>query len=98
MPETAAAKQIETSPADDSAAWARVRTLACELTVELILPDVKVRHLIHLQNGLVIDSRWAVGADVPVRINGTLVAWGEFEVVAGRLAVRITELAQQRSE
>ena len=98
MPEAALATQIETSPADDLAAWARLRNLACELTVELTLPNVKVRDLMRMQCGLVIDSRWEVSADVPIQVNGVLIAWGEFEVVAGRLAVRLTELAQPRSE
>ncbi len=98
MPETAAVTQLETSIADDSAAWARVRNLGCELTVELALPGIKVRDLMGYQSGWVIDSPWEVSADVPVLVNGVLIAWGEFEVVGGRLAVRITELAQPSEE
>ncbi len=98
MPETAAVTQLESSLVDDSAAWARVRKLACDLTVDLSLPEIRVCDLMRMQSGWIIDSQWEVSADVPLLINGVLIAWGEFEVVAGRLAVRITELAQPATE
>lgn len=94
MPETAAAPQVETSLADHSAAWARARNLACELTVELALPGIRVRDLVSMRTGTVIESHWQVSADVPLLVNGVLLAYGEFEVVVGRLALRLTELAQ----
>lgn len=94
MPEVAATSQKEAFAQEDLPGWARVRNLVCELTVELPLPNTTVRDLTRMEKGWVIDSRWAVGADVPMRINEVLIAWGEFEVVAGRLALRITELAQ----
>ena len=98
MPESAAVTQGETPAVDDSVAWARVRNLGCSLTVELALPDITVRDLMQMQGDTVIDSRWEVSADVPLLVNGVLIAWGEFEVVGGRLAVRITELAQRSVE
>ncbi len=93
MPETAAATQSETPASGSPGAWARVQSLACDLTVELALPEVRVRDLMQMRPGWVIDSSWEVSADVPMRVNGVLIAWGEFEVVAGRLAVRMTELS-----
>lgn len=66
--------------------------LPCDLTIDLPLPGFKVGDLAKLVPRMVIDSHWPVGEDVPVRVNGHLVAWSEFEVVGNRLAVRLTEL------
>jgi hypothetical protein len=40
----------------------------------------------------VIDTRWAQTADVPVRVNGLLLSWAEFELIGNKIAVRLTEL------
>jgi flagellar motor switch/type III secretory pathway protein FliN len=91
MTETAAAIKKESGAADDEK-WTRVLALPGELTVELPLPGFRVADLVRLRPQMVVDSRWHAGEDVPLRVNGQLVAWGEFEVVSNRLAVRITEL------
>lgn len=73
--------------------WARVENLPCLLTVEIPVPGFAVGDLVHLAPGKVIATRWVAGQDVPLRINGELIAWSEFDVVEERLAVRMTELA-----
>ena len=73
--------------------WRPVLGLRCELTVDLPLPDFKIADLLKLRAGSVIDAHWRVGQDVPLCLNATLIGWSEFEVVAGNLAVRLTELA-----
>lgn len=73
--------------------WARVDLLPCLLTIEISVPGFTVRDLVHLQRGRIIATRWTVGQDVPLQVNGELIAWSEFEVVQNRLAVRLTELA-----
>ena len=73
--------------------WAHVRDLTCHLTVDLPLPGFRVANLMALGKRSVIDTHWSVGNDVPLRVNGELLAWCEFEVVENRLAVRLTELA-----
>ena len=82
-------------PVADASAerWARVDPLPCLLTIEISVPGFTVADLVNLQRGRIIASRWTVGQDVPLRINGALIAWSEFEVVQNRLAVRLTELA-----
>jgi len=77
---------------DEDPRWRPVLRLPCELTVELPLPDFKVSDLLQLQAGLVIPTRWRLTHDVPLRVNGTLIGWGEFEAAGNRLAVRLTEL------
>jgi flagellar motor switch protein FliN len=87
----AAAQPKPEAPAAEP--WARVEALPCLLTVEIPVPGFTVSDLVHLEPGRIIATRWTVGQDVPLRINGELIAWSEFEVVQDRLAVRLTELA-----
>jgi flagellar motor switch/type III secretory pathway protein FliN len=91
MTETAVAPEAVTS--DGHAAWVHVLDLLCELSIVLPMPGFKLGDLLRLQDKSIVDSHWAIGSDVPVRVNGELIAWSEFEVVGENLAVRITELA-----
>jgi flagellar motor switch/type III secretory pathway protein FliN len=77
----------------EEARWQPVLALPCELVVELPLPNFKVSDFLKLQAGSVIATEWRVTRDVPLRANGTLIAWGEFDGSGNRLAVRLTELA-----
>jgi flagellar motor switch protein FliN/FliY len=79
--------------APPSVDWSHVQELRCELTVDLPLPEFRVADWLELRPRTVIDTRWRVGNDVPLRVNGELLGWCEFEVVEGRLAIRLTELA-----
>ena len=81
------------APEGEESRWRPVLGLDCELTVELPLPDFKVADFLKLQPGSVIATRWRVTHDVPLRANGTLIGWCEFEGAGNRLAVRLTELA-----
>jgi flagellar motor switch/type III secretory pathway protein FliN len=73
--------------------WQPVLGLPCELMVDLPIPGFRIADLLQLRPGSVINAVWRVGQDVPLRLNGTLVGWGEFEVMGNSLAVRLTELA-----
>ena len=92
---SAAEQEIVDSVAEDEAdaAWKPVLGLPCELSVDLPLPSFRVADLMKLRKGSVIDTGWHLGRDVPLRLNGSLIGWSEFEVVNQRLAVRLTELA-----
>lgn len=72
--------------------WEGCRQLWCVLNVELPVPAFTVRQLLELQRGSLVDTRWSVASDVPLRVNGELVAWSEFEVTDERYGVRLTEL------
>jgi flagellar motor switch/type III secretory pathway protein FliN len=92
--ENSSQKPQTTSPVEGSEArWRPVLKLPCLLTVELSLPKFKVSDFVKLQPGAVISTGWRLSRDVPLRVNGTLIAWGEFEGTGKRLAVRLTELA-----
>ncbi len=73
--------------------WRPVLGLPCGLTVDLPLPGFKISDFLKLRPASVIDAHWRLGHDVPLRLNGTLIGWVEFEVVGNNLAVRLTELA-----
>jgi flagellar motor switch/type III secretory pathway protein FliN len=92
--ETAAEKvSVVREVGDEDARWQPVLALPCELVVELPLPNFKVSDFLKLQAGSVIATEWRITRDVPLRANGTLIAWGEFDGSGNRLAVRLTELA-----
>lgn len=77
----------------DEARWQPVLGLSCDLTVDLPMPNFTIADLLKLRVGSVVNAQWRVGQDVPLRLNGTAIGWIEFEVVAEKLAVRLTELA-----
>ncbi|MBZ5574129.1 MAG: FliM/FliN family flagellar motor C-terminal domain-containing protein [Acidobacteriia bacterium] len=87
-----ATAKSENELATDSDAWAQALTLSCRLTLDMPLPGFRVTDLLRLQPRTVINSHWRVGTDVPLRVNGKVIASGEFEVVGDHLAVRLTEL------
>jgi flagellar motor switch/type III secretory pathway protein FliN len=82
----------ESESAANSETWAHALLLACKLTVDLPFPGFTVADMLRLQQGVVIPAYWRMGADVPLRVNGTLLAHGEFEVAGEQLAIRLTEL------
>jgi flagellar motor switch protein FliM len=70
-----------------------VARLPVELDVVVPIRGFKVRNLIALANGQVIESRWGHAEDVPLAAGEVQLAWCEFEVIDSRLAVRVTRLA-----
>ncbi|MFZ1158978.1 MAG: FliM/FliN family flagellar motor C-terminal domain-containing protein [Candidatus Sulfotelmatobacter sp.] len=77
----------------DETRWRPLLGLPGQLTVDLPLPDFTVADLLQMAVGSVMRTGWQVARDVPLRVNGTLIGWSEFEAVGNRLAVRLTELA-----
>src|ERR1700682_1060766 len=73
--------------------WRAVLRLPCLLTVGLSLAEVRIGDFLQLRIGSVVRTNWQAVRDVPLRVNGALIGWSEFEVVGNRLAVRVTELA-----
>lgn len=62
------------------------------VTVELGRVPLKVRDLLRLAEGSVIELDRVAGAPVDILVNGSLVARGDVVVVDDELGVRITEL------
>ena len=70
-----------------------VMRLPVEVEVAIPLRDFRVRNLLALTAGVVVESRWVNGEDVPLGAGNVQLAWSEFEVMDTRLAVRLTRLA-----
>lgn len=67
--------------------------LPCTLVLEVPVVGFKVGDLLGLTTGSIIETTYHQSSDLPLRVNGQLVGWTEFEVVGERLAVRLTDLS-----
>jgi flagellar motor switch/type III secretory pathway protein FliN len=76
----------------DAAIDGPVARLPVELDVVVPVREFRVRHLLALEPGELIESQWNYGDDVPLAAGDVQLAWSEFEVLENRLAVRITRL------
>jgi flagellar motor switch/type III secretory pathway protein FliN len=63
------------------------------LRVEVPLVALTVGDLFRLDKGSIVSTGQLTGANVPLRVGGRLLAWGEFQVIGEHLAVRVAELA-----
>jgi hypothetical protein len=66
--------------------------LPVEMDVAIPLRGFRVRHLLVLTPGTVVESQWGHDEDVPLGSRDVQLAWSEFEVADSRLAVRLTRL------
>ena len=83
---------LEEQPAE-SGRDTRLDRLPMQLDVMVRVPRFRVKDLLAMEQSTVIETVHDHSQDVPVRCGGALLAWGEFEVVEQKLAVRITRLA-----
>jgi flagellar motor switch protein FliN/FliY len=72
--------------------WPEAMELSCQLYVALEIPRFTIRDLLSLDVNSLVDTRRREGAHVPVLVNSVMVGWAEFDVIDGRLAVRMTEM------
>jgi len=69
-----------------------VARLPVELDVSIPVRKFRVRSLLALEPGHLIESQWGNGVDVPLASGNVQLAWSEFEVIDLQLAVRLTRL------
>jgi flagellar motor switch/type III secretory pathway protein FliN len=81
------AQSTVTSPANPLA-----MRLPVELEVTIPVRDFRVRNLLALHSGSLVESQWVHGEDVPLGSADVQLAWTEFDVVDTQLAVRLTRL------
>jgi flagellar motor switch/type III secretory pathway protein FliN len=98
VPESAAGQALVPASrpleGDEQAAFGpAVARLPVELGIAVPVREFRVRHLLALAPGQVIESQWSHGDDVPLAAGDVQLAWSEFEVVDTQLAVRVTRLA-----
>jgi len=67
--------------------------LPCILALDLPVVNFTVGDLLNLTKGSIVETAYHQSSDLPLRVNGQLVGWTEFEVVGERLAVRLTDLS-----
>jgi flagellar motor switch/type III secretory pathway protein FliN len=67
--------------------------LPCTLALDIPVVKFTISDLLNLQNGSIVETAYHQSSDLPLRVNGQLVGWTEFEVVGERLAVRLTDLS-----
>ncbi len=72
--------------------WDVVQGLPYTLTVEVLVPNFTIGDLLRLEKDSIVETHWSQGMDVPLRANGEVMGWAEFEVMGDRLAVRLTDL------
>jgi flagellar motor switch protein FliN/FliY len=78
---------------EPAALSAPVSLLPVELDVAVPVRKFRVRNLLALEPGQLIESKWGNGEDVPLASGQVQLAWSEFEVIETQLAVRISRLA-----
>jgi flagellar motor switch/type III secretory pathway protein FliN len=67
--------------------------LPCSLALDIPVVKFTVGDLLNLAEGDIVETAYHQSSDLPLRVNGQLVGWTEFEVVGERLAVRLTDLS-----
>lgn len=67
--------------------------LPCTLVLEIPVAGFTVGDLLGLTTDSIVETAYHQSSDLPLRVNGQLVGWTEFEVVGERLAVRLTDLS-----
>jgi flagellar motor switch protein FliN/FliY len=70
-----------------------VSSLPVEVSVAVPLRDFRLRNLLALAPGVLVESEWEHGDDLPLACGDVQLAWTEFEVIDMQLAVRLTRLA-----
>lgn len=88
LPTASAAVDEEDLLANSAAA-----ALPVEMEVGVPVRDFRVRHLLALEPGQVIESQWSHVEDFPIGTGDVQLAWSEFEVLDSQMAVRLTRLA-----
>ncbi len=66
--------------------------LPCTLALEVSVVGFTVSSLLKLAQGALVRTSCHQSSDIPLHVNGILMAWTEFEVIGDRLAARITDL------
>jgi flagellar motor switch protein FliN/FliY len=66
--------------------------LPVEVEVGIPVKGFRVRNLLALSPGVVVESEWGQGDDMPLAAGAVQLAWSEFEVINTQMAVRLTRL------
>lgn len=96
---TAATQPVAASPApqspreEEDAGWQRVKDLLCQISIGVGVSGFGLKELLQLKPESIVRSQTSATANLPVRVNGELIAWSDFEVRGSKVCIRLTELA-----
>jgi len=76
--------------------WEALVYLTCSITAELDVPGLTVEDVLHLSPGAVLNTRWRTNRDLPLRVNGRLLGYAEFDSGDDAMGVRLTEFAWEQ--
>lgn len=82
----------EEHPLVEEAHDARLDRMPMQMDVLVKVHSFRVRDLLSLEKGTVVETIHEHSQDVPIRCGGSTLVWTEFEVLDQQLAVRITRL------
>jgi flagellar motor switch/type III secretory pathway protein FliN len=85
------AKTLEAA-SPENPKWTELGWLPFELSLELPLAQFRVRDLVRLQQGGIVQTSRSAGTEIPLRANGQVIGWAELEPLGDHLAARVTEL------
>ena len=77
---------------EEHPAWETLAQLQVTMRAGVRLNRFKVRHLLSLKEGQVLESLSPDTEDVPLMIGQVQVGWSEFEILEQRMALRLTRL------
>jgi flagellar motor switch protein FliN/FliY len=88
-----AAEGAATAPSKVTAENLRVlENVEVQMTVEVGNTEIKIRDLLRLNEGAVIELDRLAGDPLDILVNGTMIAKGEIVMVGERFGVRFTEI------
>ena len=88
-----AAEGAATAPSKVTAENLRVlENVEVQMTVEVGNTEIKIRDLLRLNEGVVIELDRLAGDPLDILVNGTMIAKGEIVMVGERFGVRFTEI------
>ena len=93
-PDVAPVEHTDLGPgvtASDAADIELLSDVEMTVTVELGRTRMRVRDLLHLTEGSLVELARAIGEPVDVLVNGSVIAHGDVVVVDDELGIRITD-------
>lgn len=79
-----------TSRSDDE--WLALADMRVRLNIALALEGFRMRQLRELDVGSILETRYTCSDELPLFVQQTQVAWGEFEVLDQHICLRLTSL------
>lgn len=90
-PSTHPASPAQTPLSSDP--WSGFLHVSTTVALDAAVVGLTVRELFRLEKGSIVATAQPVESNAPLTAGGSLIGWGEFQVVGEKLAIRVAELA-----